>query len=180
MTLLESERDAIKADALSVLRTALVAGDGIGEALRWCWYRNPAFSATLFTETVRTRFRRDCDVKDLTSFIARHRPQGSSCFPVREAEALMRAALGEVMFFDEVHPGRFSYPEIGIALLGALFGECRPGRAEIDDLIGQVKGTMQTAQEFTPGLRLAEEDWFAAEMHESPFTCWVDEDLYGR
>jgi hypothetical protein len=30
-----------------------------------------------------------------------------------EAEALMRAVLGEVALFDEVHLGWFSYSEIG-------------------------------------------------------------------
>ena len=176
MGLLEFERETIKADALVVLRTALVTGEDTSKAVRWCWYRNPVFSVALFIETVRTRFPPDVDVRELTRFIVRHWAVGSPAaagFPAREAEAVMRGALGEAAFFDEVHPGSFSYPEIGIALLGALFGEWRPGPAEIDDLFGRAESVLQAGQELAPGLGPGEEEWFAAGMHESPFARWA-------
>jgi hypothetical protein len=178
MGLLESEREAVKADARAALRMALVMGEGIAESLRWCWYRDPMFSVALFTETVRARFSRDCDVRELTRFIARHRPAGSpdaAGFPAREAEALMRGVLGEAEFFDAVHPGKFSYPEIGITVLGGLFGEWRPCPQEVDDLIVRVETTVRAGQELSPGLGPAEEAWFAAGMHESPFVRWSGE-----
>jgi hypothetical protein len=176
MGLLEFERETIKADAVVALRTALVTGEGIGQAVRWCWYRNPMFAAALFTETVRARFPADCDVRELTRFIVRHWAVGSPAaagFPAREAEALLRGTLGEVALLDEVHPGRFSYPELGSALLGALLGEWRPGSAEVYDLFGRAEGTLQAGQELSPGLGPAEEDWFSVGMHESPLARWA-------
>jgi hypothetical protein len=180
--LLDHERDAVKAEALARVRAALVTGEGIGAALRWCWYRNPLFAATLFTEAVRTRFGRDCDVRDLTRFIARHcpaGPAGSAGFPAREAEALMRAALGEAALFSEVDPGHFSYPEICITLTGALLREWRPGPEEAGRHLDRVADTVRAAHDLSPGLAPAEEDWFAASMHDSPFARWGCGELDG-
>lgn len=164
--LLEPERDAVKADAVAVLRTALITGEDVPAALRWCWYRNLAYGAALFTETVRARFARDCDIRDLTVFIGRHQEAG---FPSREAEALMRAALGEVAMFDAVDPGQFSYPEIAIAVLGWLFTEWRPGADDVAALLDRVEVNYRVGQETTPWMAAAEGDWFDAGMHESPF-----------
>jgi hypothetical protein len=44
-------------------------------------------------------------------------------FPAREAEALIRAALGEKFLLESVHPDDFSYPEIEISVLAGLFQE---------------------------------------------------------
>lgn len=101
-------------------------GDGVADALRGCWYRSPVFAATLFTESVRLRFGKGCDVRVITRFVSRigsAHPVGGLGFPSREAEALIRGCLGEPAMFAEVHPGQFSYPEIGIAVLARLFEE---------------------------------------------------------
>jgi len=89
-------------------------------------------------------------------------------------EAVIRAALGETMFFDSVHPGQFSYPEIGIAVLDRLFLEWRPSGAEIDSLFRRVQEAQVAVHEMSPELAPAEDEWFAAGMHESPFAFPMD------
>jgi hypothetical protein len=73
------------------------------------------------------------------------------------------------MLFDAVHPGQFSYPEIGIAVLDRLFLEWRPDGAEIDTIFRRVYEVQAAVHELSPELGSAEDDWFAAGMHESPF-----------
>ena len=87
---------------------------------------------------------------------------------------MIRAALGETMFFDSVHPGQFSYPEIGIAVLDRLFLEWRPSGAEIDSLFRRVQEAQVAVHEMSPELAPAEDEWFAAGMHESPFAFPMD------
>lgn len=168
------EPDQVQADAIRALRKALLHGDGVADSLRGCWYRSPVFASTLFTESVRQRFGKGCDVRVITRFVSRIRsahPVGGLNFPSREAEALIRAALGEPAMFAEVHPGEFSYPEIGIAILARLFEEWQPGRAEVESLFDRVEGVALAARRQSPKLGPAEEDWFAAGMHESPFAA---------
>jgi len=180
--LVQSEWAAVRDSAITTLRAALVSGVGVAEALRQCWYRNPLFGVAVFIEAVRARFRADDDVRLLTAFITRHWPGGGSgvaAFPVREAEALMRSALGEVGLMEDVHPGRFSYPEICIGLLSALFQKWRPGAGEVADLLVRAEGSVRGAHELSSDLSGAEDSWFAAGMHESPFAWWLGDDHDG-
>ncbi|HUY44961.1 MAG TPA: hypothetical protein VMV92_04465 [Streptosporangiaceae bacterium] len=78
----------------------------------------------------------------------------------------MRAAFGEAALFEEVHPGRFNYPEIGIVLLGALFGEWRPGPDEIDALLCRVENTLLAAHGLAPG------DYITLDSSVAIPICW--------
>lgn len=172
------DRDVIKADAVSALRTALVQRAGVAGALRACWYRHPLFASTLLTQSVQRRFASDCDIRLITGFVSRIRSAqrpASLGFPSREAEALIRVALGEVALLEEVHPSKFSYPEIGIAILGRLFAEWQPGAAEVEVLFQQAESVLEGTRELFPELGPGEEDWFAAGMHESPFAVLMGE-----
>lgn len=166
--MVSADQEEVKAAAVVGLRTALTSAAGVPEALRAGWYRNPSFSSALFAEAVRRFFGPAPDIRAITGLVSRIRP-GEPGFPRREAEAVIRAALGETMFFDVVHPGQFSYPEIGIAVLDRLFLEWRPGGAEIDSMFRRVHEVQAAVHELSPKLGSAEDDWFAAGMHESPF-----------
>jgi hypothetical protein len=109
----------------------------------------------------------------VSRMVSRIRP-GEPGFPRREVEAVIRATLGETMFFDLVHPCQFSYPEIGIAVLDTLFREWQPGDAEIGSLFRQVHEVLAAVSELSPELVPVEKDWFAAGMHESPFAFPLD------
>jgi hypothetical protein len=113
----------------------------------------------------------------ITGFVSRVRSAQPTAlgFPSREAEALIRASLGESALFEEVHPGEFSYPEIAIAVLARLFEEWRPAHAEVATLLERVKKVVLTACGIAPELGSAEDDWFAAGMHESPFAFPLSE-----
>ena len=168
----EHGRHAVKADAVAGLRNALVSGAGIADSVRACWYRHPLFASTLMSESLRLRYSPGCDIRLVTAFVARIRnscggPPGG--FPSREAEAVIRACLGEVAMLDAVPPAQFSYPEIGIAILSQLLTEWRPGRDEVLGWFEQVEAAMEMMIEGFPALGRDEDDWFAAAMHQSPF-----------
>lgn len=132
----------------------------------------------LLSESVRLRFATDCDVRLITAFIARVRssqPDTPVGFPSREAEALIRASLGEVELLQAVDPARFCYPEIGIAILCRLLEEWQPGGAEVRSLFEQVDAALAATHAMFPALAPGEHDWFAAGMHESPFAAPVGE-----
>jgi hypothetical protein len=153
-----ADQEEVKAAAIDGLRAALAAAVGAPEALRACWYRNPSFSSALFTGAVRHFFGAAADIRAVTRMVSRIRP-GEPGFPRREVEAVIRAALGETMFFDLVHPGQFSYPEIGIAVLDTLFREWQPGDAELSSLFRQVQEVQAAAYELSPELLPVEKDW---------------------
>jgi hypothetical protein len=158
--------------AIAGLRAALIDGAGVGDALRLCCYRYPSFISTLLTESVRERFGPNCDIRDITRFVARvaaGRDPGQLGFPRREAEAVMRALLGELKFLDEVDPGRFSYPEIGIAVLTQLFAEWRPGLVEVAALFGRTEAVLEEARAMSPVMDEVDRDWRAGDMPDSPF-----------
>jgi hypothetical protein len=167
------DQEAVKDEAVAELGAALRNAVGIPEALRACWYRNPVFSSALFIEAVRARFGEKSDIRAITRFLTRIREPG---FPYREAEAVMRAALGETSLFEYVHPAQLSYPEIGIAVLGVLFQERRPGCAEVERMFHRVEEVLVDMHVTSPGLALAEDDWFVAGMHESPFANPIGEE----
>jgi hypothetical protein len=174
----ESDWEAIGQDAVAVLRVALVCGLDISGALRRCWYQNLMFGIAVFIEAVRMRFQVGCDIRLLTAFIARHWPVGGSrgpAFPAREAEALMRFALGEASFVDEVDPARFNYPEICISLLEALFQDWQPGADEVAELVARAEAAVAAGHDIWPEIRDAEDAWLAMGMHESPFASWSDD-----
>jgi hypothetical protein len=172
----EPNSDVIKAEAVSGLRAALLEGAGVPDAVRQCYYRHPIFAATLFTQAVRQWFGLGCDVRDITQFISRTSREGVSPYgslPRREAEALVRAALGEVALLEDVDPKVFNYPEIGIAVLGQLFSEWRPGSRDVEALFERAASVSAEACAISPQLVPAEANWFAERMHYSPFAFSV-------
>jgi len=170
----DPDREQVKAEAVAAFRRALVNGERVGDALRACWYRNPAFSSALMEQALRLRFGPGCDVRLITTFVARIRasrggPTGG--FPSREAEAIIRAYLGEVAFFDAVDPGQVNYVELAITILGRLFLEWAPGTAEVDDLFERAATVRREMDGVSPLVAQREEDWFEAGMPESPFAA---------
>jgi hypothetical protein len=58
---------------------------------------------------------------------------------------------------DEVPPSKFSYPEIGIAILGGLFAEWQPDGAEVESLFQQAESVLAGTREMYPELGPGEE-----------------------
>jgi hypothetical protein len=59
-------------------------------------------------------------------------------------------------------------------VLGRLFLEWQPCRAEVQTLFDRVGSVLLTARELSPELGPAEYEWFAEGMHESPFATMGD------
>jgi hypothetical protein len=170
----ETDKESDKSGAVANLRAALLGEQGVADALRACWYRHPLFASTLLSESVRLRFPPNCDLRLVTAFVARVRsngPRNSAGFPSREAEAVMRACLGEVVLLEAVDPRVFNYPEISIALTSQLFAEWQPAPAEVHSLFALVERALPEMHVMSPHLEADEDQWFAAGMHISPFAA---------
>jgi hypothetical protein len=171
------DRERFKAAAIRKLRVALADGQGVEDALRGCWYRDPAFAFPLLVAALRMRFAAAGDVRLITAFVARIRasrggPPGA--FPGREAEALIRGCLGEQAMLEALDAGRVNLPELGIAIAAGLFEEWRPGAADVEALFGQVETVRQEMAGLMP-LAEFEKDWYRAGMADSPF-AWLRTD----
>jgi hypothetical protein len=132
-----SDPDEVKAEAVSSLRGALISRSGVAKALRWCWYRNP-----VFPRRCSPNLCGDGSAKDATcgcSLALWRGPEPCSrkevLFPSREAEALLRFALGEVALLDAVDPDLLSYPEIAIVVLDQIFREWQPDQGHVEHLL---------------------------------------------
>jgi hypothetical protein len=158
----EHDREAVEAEGVAALRAALMAGSRVAEAFRWCWYRHPMFAAVLFTESARRRFGCPPDIRAITAFLAgiratRDKASGPG-FPSREAEALIRAVLGEMFLLESVPPSDFSYPEMGIAVLVGLYREGSFSRAGWDELLRETQMVVADGRRRAPELAMAEDD----------------------
>lgn len=168
----DPERELIKEEAVAELRAALVRGTGVDSAVRGCFYRHPLFAVILMGESLRLLFGVGGDLRRVTAFVGRiRRVQGREpgAFPSREAEALVRACLGERAMLDAVQPSHLNYPELGIAIMTQLFDEWRPDLPHIQEIFERTEHALDLAVAYFPELAPAEADWYAAGMPSSPF-----------
>ena len=174
----QPDRKQVQEEAVGALHNALAVGQEFSEALRGCWYRDTAFATALLVVSLGQRFGPGSDIRLITAFVARIRaarggPTGA--FPSREAEALIRGYLGEVAMLDHVDPAKFSYAELGIAILGRLFEEWRPSPDEVGDLFARTNAVRREMADSFPQIAQAEDDWFASGMPDSPFATFSGE-----
>lgn len=166
-------RTAVKARAVRELRAALTGQGRIDAALRACCYRSPIFFAGLFHESMTERFGEACDIRQITAFVARIRdargPEAAG-FPSREAEALIRAMLGDALMSEQLDPHAVSYPEIAIAVMIRLLAEWQPSTGEVTALMARSEA-FATERGRQPLLAEQEDLWFAAGMPDSPFAA---------
>lgn len=64
-------------------------------------------------------------------------------------------------------------------LLMVPFAEWRPRSPEVASLLARVESVRDAARDLEPGLGPAEDNWFAAGMHDSPFAFPPQERLRG-
>jgi hypothetical protein len=135
-----AESTAVRARAVLDLRAALTGQGRVDAALRACCYRNPIFFAGLFHESMAERFGAACDIREITASVARIRaargPEAAG-FPSREAEAFIRAMLGDALMSEQLDPYAVSYPEIAIAVMTRLVGEWQPSTSEVTALMAR-------------------------------------------
>ena len=157
-------------EAVEKLRTALLSGQDIPAAVRWCFYRNPAFCSTLFVVSVRRWFSPDRGIRDITDFttsIKASRPAGVVSFPAMEAEALIRYARGETYLFDDLDPAALTYSEITVVVLAALFEQWHPNPDEVAGLLAETTAHLPALTESSLTKPIID-DWYELGMHMSP------------
>jgi tetratricopeptide (TPR) repeat protein len=164
--------ESVKAEAVSRLQAALVSGDGVRDAVRWAFYRNPAFMLALFPAALGRRFGSGPDAVEVTAFVSRAAPadngEAAAVFPASEAELLIRMSLGELGLIGEIDKD-LNHVEIAIAVLDRLFAEWPPGPVEVQELFGEAQAAADFAGDADPDVAQAVSSWFAGGMHASPF-----------
>jgi len=70
---------------------------------------------------------------------------------------------------DAVHPGQFSYTEIGIAVLVMLYDEMGFTATEWEPLLDRANAMLEKAHRYSQELSSSEDEWFASGMPDSPF-----------
>jgi hypothetical protein len=129
------------------------------------------FFVGLFHESMVERFGKDCDIREITAFVARIRDaRGAEAagFPSREAEAYIRAMLGDGLMSEQLDPYAVSYPEIAIAVMTRLLDEWQPSASEVTALMARSEA-FAAERGRQPLLAEQENLWFAAGMPDSPF-----------
>jgi hypothetical protein len=167
----EDDLNAVDAEAVSGLRSALVAGAGIDEALRRLAARYPAFWLALFTEASRRWFGPGCDVRKVTAFtagIAAKRAEAGAPFAPRQAETLIRVALGEVYLAAAIEPDGMEYPGTYIQILCSLFEQWQPDAGEVDALLTQTEAMTAEARERAPAMLPGFQRWLGFDQRQEP------------
>jgi hypothetical protein len=165
------DQEAAAAEAVASLRAALLTGEGVADAVRRGFYRNPVFSSALLSESVREWFGTGADVRAVTRFTARirsRRPLDPLGFPAREAEALIRVALGETYLIQEIDPEALDYLEIMIVVLSNMLAEWRPAADVTEALLRRAAEVAARLRNVAPGLGPMLDVWFEMGMHRSP------------
>ena len=96
---MDDDLDLVDTGAVAGLRATLLAGAGIEQALWRLESCYPSFWLALFTGVLQRWFGPGCDVRKVTAFtarVARRQAEAGVLFDARQAEALIRVALGEV------------------------------------------------------------------------------------
>lgn len=164
------DREAVAAEAIARLETALMTGLDVAGGVRWSFYRNPAFCVALFVVASQTWFGADRDIREITSFVARiraDRPADALGFPGMEAEALIRIARGEMYFADDLDPDELIYLEIAVAVLAAMFAEWQPDGLAVGRLLEKASMIVPVLLA-NPLVGSVLEDWYRFGVHDLP------------
>jgi len=175
----EDDLNLVDNEAVSDLRTALVAGAGIDEALRQLSSRYPAFWLVLFTESARRWFGPGSDIRKVTAFTARiaaRRAEAGGPFPARQAEGLIRVALGEVHLVSAIEPAEVEYPGTQVQILCSLFEQWQPDGGEVDALLAQTEAATAEFRERAPGMLPGFERRLAGDQHQVGGQVTPDQD----
>jgi hypothetical protein len=148
----EAENDGdprgMPADPVTALRAALVSGTNLAAAVRQAMYKNPALTAALYTESVGRWFEPGYDIRDVTRFTARIKATrltaGPTGYQPREAELMIRIALGENVLIQDLDPDKVDVAEIVIAVLTGMLAERPPSPAELDALLARAQTVINT------------------------------------
>lgn len=142
----DGEPHGAPADPAAALRMALISGTNLAATIRQSSYHDLLFAVHVFTESVRRRFGPDCDIRDVTRFTARIKAaQPGAGYRPRDAELMIRAALGEYALVRDIDMERIGVLDIVIAVLEGLLAERPLTPAELDAYVAQAQALISGA-----------------------------------
>ena len=148
-----------RGNSIQALRTQILARTGLAQAIETAFSADAGFCCALVQESVRQRFGDDCDLREVTAFVARAaalaKQDGPPAFPPREAEAVIRMSLGEPELLNVVDVTAFDMGVVVVGVLGGLFAQWDLSESELDDLLARAAAAAALVAELAPGLARA-------------------------
>jgi tetratricopeptide (TPR) repeat protein len=162
--------DLPTAEAVASLRSAVVAGAGVGDALRAGFARNVVLFNLFFVAVLLHRFGDQPDVQAIRAFVegmCEERSRERLGFEPREAEALIRAAFGDLELAKQVGRAPITSAAIPVTVMENIFAASPPTPAELDELLATAMKSEREARAITPA-NLYGQHAEPGQEHESP------------
>jgi tetratricopeptide (TPR) repeat protein len=144
--------------SVQALRAQILGRTSLAPAIDAAFSADPGSCCALATESVRHRFAGDCDIREVTAFVAGavalSKHDGRPGFTAREAEAVIRIALGESELLNALDLADFP-AAIDLDPNDASY---RLGRGEVLDGLGRYEDAQaeyRTAAELDPSLDIS-------------------------
>jgi tetratricopeptide (TPR) repeat protein len=145
--------DVPTAEAVASLRSAIAAGKGVGDALRAGFARNVAFFNIFFLGVLLHQFGDQPDPQEITAFMERMcegRSREQLGFEPREAEALIRAAFGDLELARKMGQARLTSTAIPVTVIENILAASPPTPVELDELLATTTRSEREAWSITP------------------------------
>jgi tetratricopeptide (TPR) repeat protein len=145
--------DVSTAEAVASLRSAVAAGAGVGDALRAGFARNVVFFNVFFGAVLVRRFGDQPDAQTITAFMeqmCQGRSPEQLGFEPRAAEALIRAAFGDLGLARQLGQEPIMITAVPVAIIENIFAGSPPTSAELDELLAEAAKSEREARAITP------------------------------
>jgi tetratricopeptide (TPR) repeat protein len=147
------ELDAATAEVAASLRSAVAAGEGIGDALRAGFACNVAFFNVFFAGALLHWFGDQPDEEAIAAFVARMcagRSREQLGFEPRVAEAIIRSAFGDYELARQVGQVAVTSTAIPVTIIENIFVASPPTSAELDEMLATSMKSEREARAITP------------------------------
>jgi hypothetical protein len=148
-----------QAASVSALRQALMAGTGLGGVLESVARALPFAFGAMFAVVARSRFGPRPDIRRVTAYISMVGARGIVDFRPREAEAIVRVALGEAELERHVDRGTGLDNLIARTLINDTFEDRALSSEEVRELFDAVSLALREGSALHRPLELAASQW---------------------
>jgi Flp pilus assembly protein TadD len=145
--------DVRTAEAVASLRSAVAAGEGVGDALRAGFARNVVFFNVFFVAVLLHWFGDQPDEETIAAFIARMcegRSREQLGFEPRAAEAIIRGVFGDFELARQIGQVAVTGTAIPVTVIENIFAASPPTPADLDELLATAMKSQREARAISP------------------------------
>jgi tetratricopeptide (TPR) repeat protein len=147
------ELDVATAEVAASLRSAIAAGEGIGDALRAGFARNVVFFNVFFIAVLLDSFGDRPEAQTIAAFIERMcagRSREQLGFEPRVAEAVIRGIFGDYELARQMDQVTITNTAIPVTVMENIFAASPPTPAELDELLATTMKSERQARAISP------------------------------